>query len=179
MVGELKLHPVDFLFKMAPFAFVLCLFFAGLVDEYGGIKHEYLPVPYSNIFKLMLELFSNGLLAFFLNWTSFSSTKLTSPVTMAVVGNVKQAITIMLSMFLFGQKRTWLNMIGSLLTILGGCLYTYCSIVFGNQDKQEQQFTELSVTSIVEEGPDFTSPLTGKLGNSKFEFYKDTVAIIK
>ena len=166
MVGDLKLHPADFLFKMAPFAFTLCTMFAGMMDEYGTAIHEYLPEPHSKIWRLVLVLTFNGMIAFFLNWTSFTSTKLTSPVTMAVTGNVKQAITIMISMYIFGQKRTWLNMAGSLLTIFGGCLYTFCSIVFSDSDKQELPISNNS--SLLDE-PEFTSPGTSKFGSSTLD----------
>ncbi len=79
MVGDLKLHPADFLFKMAPFCFYTLHNVAGMMDEYGTAIHEYLPEPHSKIWLLVLVLTFNGLIAFFLNWTCFTSTNLLHP----------------------------------------------------------------------------------------------------
>ena len=161
MVGEMKLHPVDFLCKMTLFAFPICMFFAAVADEYDEVKHVYLPKSYSEITMLAVELLCNGLIAFFLNWTSFSANKLTSPVTMAVVGNVKQAVTIGLSMIIFGQKKTLMNTVGTLLAIAGGILYTYLSIVFNNRTKQQQRINDMT-SSIEENESELVTPLNGK-----------------
>ena len=125
------------------------------------VKHVYLPKSYSEITMLAVELFCNGLIAFFLNWTSFSANKLTSPVTMAVVGNVKQAVTIGLSMMIFGQKKTLMNTVGTLLAIAGGILYTYLSIVFNNRTKQQQRINDMT-SSIEENESELVTPLNGK-----------------
>lgn len=44
---------------------------------------------------------------------------------MNVVGNVKQVVMIILSVFMFGNKMTFMGILGSVICILGSMWYTY------------------------------------------------------
>ncbi|KAJ3105460.1 Kinesin-like protein kif19 [Phlyctochytrium planicorne] len=74
-------------------------------------------------FTLFAALFVNGLLAFFLNFVSFVANRRVGALSMTVAGNVKQSMTIGLSVWIFGYVISGLNGIGILLTLIGGAWY--------------------------------------------------------
>ncbi|KAJ3173434.1 UAA transporter [Geranomyces variabilis] len=72
-----------------------------------------------------LALLVNGALAFGLNVASFVANRRTSALTMCVAGNVKQVLSIILSVAIFQLHITTTNAGGILITLLGGIYYTY------------------------------------------------------
>ena len=77
---------------------------------------------------LILVLLSNGLLAFLLNWSSFASVKLTSPLTMTVVNNVKQVVAVLVAMWVYQPDTSPLNICGIVVTLVGFALYRYSQL---------------------------------------------------
>jgi hypothetical protein len=71
----------------------------------------------------ILVLFT-GVVSFGLNITSFYVNKVTSALTLTVVGNVKQAAVIFLSMFLFSEPVSVTKIAGILTTTMGGYYYS-------------------------------------------------------
>ena len=80
--------------------------------QIGDIDDNNLDPLISSITKLHLALLFNGLLAFMLNYVSFTANKRTSALSMTVAGNVKQAMSIGLSVFLYSYVVSFLNGIG-------------------------------------------------------------------
>ncbi|KAJ3167149.1 UAA transporter [Geranomyces variabilis] len=72
-----------------------------------------------------LALLVNGALAFGLNVASFVANRRTSALTMCVAGNVKQVLSIILSVAIFQLHITTTNAAGILITLLGGIWYSY------------------------------------------------------
>lgn len=60
-----------------------------------------------------------------LNVANFNAVKEGGPLMMNVVGNVKQVVMIILSVFMFGNKMTFMGILGSVICILGSMWYTY------------------------------------------------------
>jgi hypothetical protein len=56
----------------------------------------------------------SGLLAFLLNWSSFTANKATGALSMTVAGNVKQILTLMLAMILFESPTNPVHVWGTL-----------------------------------------------------------------
>jgi singapore isolate B (sub-type 7) whole genome shotgun sequence assembly, scaffold_28 len=77
--------------------------------------------PVSSILLLLVH----GMLAFALNVANFNAVKEGGPLMMNVVGNVKQVVMIILSVFMFGNKMTFMGILGSVICILGSMWYTY------------------------------------------------------
>lgn len=73
----------------------------------------------------LLLLVVHGMLAFALNVANFNAVKEGGPLMMNVVGNVKQVVMIILSVFMFGNKMTLMGIFGSVICILGSMWYTY------------------------------------------------------
>ena len=117
--------------------------------QIGSIDDKNLDPLISSITKLHLALLFNGLLAFMLNYVSFTANKRTSALSMTVAGNVKQAMSIGLSVFLYSYVVSFLNGIGkhhpsSLFlhyfrdygTLIGGAWYS--AIGLREKDKRKE-----------------------------------------
>lgn len=70
------------------------------------------------------SLLGNGAIAFLLNVVSFTANKKTSALTMTVAANVKQVMSIVLSVMIFNLTVTPLNALGIAVTLAGGMWYT-------------------------------------------------------
>lgn len=117
MTGSLKLSPLEVLFRMSPLAFVQGLTYSYLSGELAALKiSPTLPMTLRSTLPSRnqgLALAGNGILAFVLNIASFSANKNTGALTMTVCGNVKQCLTVLLGIVIFGVKVGWVNGIGS------------------------------------------------------------------
>lgn len=67
----------------------------------------------------------NAFAAFFLNVCNFFFTKLTSALTVTIVGNVKHVATIILSIVIFRNPVSLLNALGILITVAGAAAYSF------------------------------------------------------
>lgn len=119
-VGRLKLNPLDLLFRMSPLAFIQCLIYAHVTGELDRVHDFSVELMTWN---LAGSLLFNGLIAFGLNIVSFTANKKTSALTMTVAGNVKQVLSIILSIVIFDYAINSTNAFGILLTLLGGAWY--------------------------------------------------------
>lgn len=73
----------------------------------------------------LLILVVHGMLAFALNIANFNAVKEGGPLMMNVVGNVKQVVMILLSVFMFGNKIKPIGIFGSVVCILGSMWYSF------------------------------------------------------
>ncbi|KAI8984341.1 triose-phosphate transporter family-domain-containing protein [Mycotypha africana] len=121
-VGRLKLAPLDLLFRMSPLAFIQCIIYAYFTGELQDVMQF---SSQNMTADLAFGLFFNGLIAFGLNIVSFTANKKTSALTMTVAGNVKQVLSIILSVVIFDYAVTLMNSFGILLTLVGGAWYGY------------------------------------------------------
>jgi len=64
--------------------------------------------------RQVMILLLNGIIAFALNVISFTANKKTGALTMTVAANVKQILTIVLSIIFFHLTVTWMNALGML-----------------------------------------------------------------
>lgn len=64
------------------------------------------------------------MLAFALNIANFNAVKEGGPLMMNVVGNVKQVVMIILSVFLFKNKMRPIGILGSVICITGSIWYS-------------------------------------------------------
>jgi len=131
MTGPLALSPLEILFRMSPLAFVQALLYSHLTGEPSAFNISLtsrslptsitLPLP---SWTLTLALAGNGILAFVLNVSSFSANKNTGALTMTVCGNVKQCLTVLLGIVIFGVRVSLLNGVGMLVTLGGAAWYS-------------------------------------------------------
>jgi drug/metabolite transporter (DMT)-like permease len=116
LLGDL--HSFDLLHRMTPLAgmemFVLVI---------GTGEYSHIPEKNWGIGAILLVLLT-GVFAFTLNLTNFMATSHTSPLTVTIVGCIKQIVTIGLSVFIFDKRLTLLNWTGIVVTTIGGLWYS-------------------------------------------------------
>ncbi|KAI3611936.1 hypothetical protein WG66_016298 [Moniliophthora roreri] len=115
-----QLNALAFLHLLSPLALIQCLIFAQVSGELSRVRH-YAATEMSTG-KLFAIAF-NGCIAFGLNVVSFSANKRVGPLSMTVAANVKQVLTILLAVLIFNLTITNTNMVGIILTLLGGAWY--------------------------------------------------------
>eukprot|EP00727_Mastigamoeba_balamuthi_P007904 m51a1_g3734 hypothetical protein (362) ;mRNA; r:35048-36315 len=124
LVGAgLRFHPFDLLRTMASLS-VIHLSVVCLVTGEAASAIEWFRTSEQATLKFVGLLLLNGLAAFFLNVCNFFFTKLTSALTVTIVGNVKHVATIGLSIIMFKNPVTFYNAIGILTTIAGAACYS-------------------------------------------------------
>ncbi|KAF9433176.1 UAA transporter [Entomortierella beljakovae] len=122
LVGRLQLHPLDLLLRMSPLAFVQTIIFSWMTGELDSmVSWSKTEMSSSLVFALLI----NGIIAFFLNYVSFTANKKTSALTMTVAANVKQVLSIVIAVTVFHTTIGFLNGIGIIVTLLGGAVYSY------------------------------------------------------
>jgi hypothetical protein len=87
LTGDLKLHPMDLLYKMCPLALLQILFLSILTGEVSEIFSRWEELARSAAPQVVLF---SGILSFALNVSSFVANKVTSPLTLCIAANVKQ-----------------------------------------------------------------------------------------
>lgn len=137
LTGRLRLGPLELLYRMLPLAFIQTLVYGYVSGELSTIykatsfstydlsdlNTRDTQSPFVLDRTLVFKLALNGMIAFGLNVVSFTANKNTSALTMTVAGNVKQVITIVLSIVLFSLTVNLTNSFGIALTLLGGAWY--------------------------------------------------------
>ncbi|KAK3330725.1 TPT-domain-containing protein [Apodospora peruviana] len=121
MTGALALSPLETLLRMSPLAFMqaaICAIISGELSDFRATH------PEGPSRALVLVLLGNGFLAFMLNVSSFSTNKVAGALTMTVCGNIKQCITVLLGIVLFGVKVGFLNGLGMLIAMAGAAWYS-------------------------------------------------------
>ena len=98
--GSLRLSAMEVLYRMSPLALVQSLVLAYLSGEMAAFQ-TYMLVEHRLSIKIIVVLVVNGVIAFGLNVISFAANKKVGALTMTVAANVKQILTIVLSVAFF------------------------------------------------------------------------------
>ncbi|KAI1610059.1 triose-phosphate transporter family-domain-containing protein [Exophiala viscosa] len=135
MTGSLKLEPLEFLLRMSPFACLQSLIYSiwsgeisrmlAEIDQISSYPMDQIRYAAVGIFIIFL---GNGVLAFCLNISSFTTNKLVGALTMTVCGNVKQCMTIILGVVLFHVHIGALNALGLFITTCGAAVYSFVEL---------------------------------------------------
>ncbi|KAJ3029502.1 UNVERIFIED_CONTAM: UAA transporter [Siphonaria sp. JEL0065] len=134
----LKFHPIELLWRMSGLSFLQCFYISWVTGELDkclvlisklvvGWRTEQASF-WLNPTWLVGAVLVNGAMAFFLNYVSFSANKKVGALSIAVAGNVKQAMTLGLSVWIFGDVIGAVNGAGILLTLVGGAWYSMIGV---------------------------------------------------
>lgn len=129
LTGDLKLHPVDLIYKMAPLALVQLSLLSFLTGELDDIWANWNAYHQSGVFHMC---FISGVLSFSLNICSFMANKVTSPLTLSIAANIKQVLMILLSTVYFATPVSFVNGIGIIIVLIGGSRYSLVSVMENN-----------------------------------------------
>lgn len=132
------LHPLDLLLRMSPLACLQSLFYAFLLGESNALITFLSQLSLQSLTALSVKLTVNGLLAFGLNYVSFTANKKTSPLTMTVAANLKQCLSIVLGVWMFRLEVGWMNSLGIIIALVGGAWYAKVEFVSKTRLKLEQ-----------------------------------------
>lgn len=113
----LRLSALELLYRMSPIACVQSLLVAYLCGEFNRFE------PGSLSTAGVLILLVNGSIAFGLNVASFEANKRSGALTMTIAANIKQVLTVVLSIILWHIPVAAMNACGIVLTLLGGAWY--------------------------------------------------------
>ncbi|KAI4128835.1 MAG: hypothetical protein LQ338_002535 [Usnochroma carphineum] len=113
----LHLSALELLHRMSPIACVQSLVVAYITGEFDHFEPQLLGS------KGLLILLVNGIIAFGLNVASFEANKRSGALTMTIAANVKQVLTVVLSVIIWRVPVGALNAFGIVLTLTGGAWY--------------------------------------------------------
>ncbi|CAG8466967.1 2672_t:CDS:2 [Paraglomus brasilianum] len=141
MPGEEKLDKLNLMFFSSTIAFVLMVpiwawyegFAFGGFLLWGGDLGVSASV---SAWTILFYFFLNGTTHFFQNTLAFNILEITSPVTYSIASLVKRIFVITASIIWFGQKTTFIQGVGILLTFIGLHLYNRAK---GDVDKKERK----------------------------------------
>ncbi|KAL8732635.1 MAG: hypothetical protein Q9166_002610 [cf. Caloplaca sp. 2 TL-2023] len=113
----LHLGALELLYRMSPIACMQSLAVAYICGEFN--RFDASTLGRSSVLILLV----NGAIAFGLNVASFEANKRSGALTMTIAANVKQVLTIVLSVVLWNIPVGVMNACGIVLTIVGGAWY--------------------------------------------------------
>ena len=125
MTGTIKLPALELLQRMSSLAVLQSFACAWATGELSDFC-TYLEAKRGHRFlwTMVAALLGNGVIAFVLNVSSFQTNRMAGALTMTVCGNVKQCLTILLGIVLFGVKVGLLNGMGIVIAVLGAVWYS-------------------------------------------------------
>ena len=145
MVGPMKLHPLELIWRMSLPSVLQCLFYAHFFNELVRLPAFFIDSSNSFAYLATLKLLINGTLAMLLNYISFTANKKTSALAMTVAGNVKQALSIILAIYIFNTHVSLLNLVGVIIALVGGAWYTYESYSPRNNELHAKPYSYVMV----------------------------------
>jgi len=119
------LDPINFLFNLAPFAFLELIVLANYMEGPALLDYWNAPVDDDDdkAVSLVVFLIASGVVAFLLNLSTFFAIQCTSPLTFNVAGNFKAVINIVASCMVFHNRISLISGLGCAIAIAGVAWY--------------------------------------------------------
>eukprot|EP01137_Pigoraptor_chileana_P006545 Opistho-2@51034 len=122
-----KMHPMDGMFYISPTAFLTLLPFAAALEG-SQFVHSSVLFGASNggtLLMSVLIIVSAANIAFFMTLAEYLLVQRTSSLSFAVAGMVKEVVTILLSVVIFGDRHSPMNYAGLAISLCGIGMYNY------------------------------------------------------
>lgn len=107
----LHLTALEILYRLSPLAVAQSLFVGYIHGEVSAFRN-FASQPGNLNNKAILILLVNAAMAFGLNMTSFTANKKAGALTMTVAANLKQILTVLISITFWHLKVGWVNAVG-------------------------------------------------------------------
>ncbi|KAL6450462.1 YMD8 putative nucleotide-sugar transporter YMD8 [Candida maltosa Xu316] len=134
-------NSISTIFYVSP-GMCLILFVLGLIFE-GWSNFVSSEIWYTKgVFTTIILLIIPGVLAFMMTLCEFKLLTVAQVITLSVAGIFKELLTIVLSSIIFGDKLSFLNILGLVLTFVDILWYNYYRY-FENEDKKSQYRDDL------------------------------------
>lgn len=142
-----KMDSVTLLFYMAPWsaAFLAVL----MILSEGASPILMLITPADGVFNVICLLIVSGFNACLLNVTNFLVTSYTSPVTLQVLGNVKNCMAIGVSVAIFGNDLTFDQLVGVAVCLLGVWIYNKYGKTIKDSEKQLPNLNDVELPKLL------------------------------
>lgn len=143
--AKLKLHPVDLLYRVAHWSCLWLLICTFVFREHEAVLKAYANPKIWN-WTTLAVVAATALLSFLLNVTNFITNKETSPLTLTIGGNVKQVLSILISVMAFGSSLNYVNAFGM-------SLATVAAVAYSLEREYSAQRSKLKAGQTVRMGP--------------------------
>jgi len=134
-------NSINTIFYLSP-TMCVTLFFLGLIFE-GGSEFIHAEIwQERGIFTTLCLMIVPGFLAFMMTLCEFKLLSVVQVITLSIAGIFKELLTIALSSIIFGDKLSWLNMLGLFIT-LGDILWYNVYRFYQNKHEHSPMVGEL------------------------------------
>eukprot|EP00904_Undaria_pinnatifida_P007317 jgi/Undpi1/3715/HiC_scaffold_16.g07085.m1 len=131
LTGDMKMPPLHLLSRMAPLALCQMLFFAVAFGEVTGLNNDWDNLKGGTALYVVAL---TGLGSFSLNLCSLQANKVTSPLTLSILANVKQVLIIAFSTIAYSEPTTLLNVVGFVVVVVASTRYSMISVAERNRE---------------------------------------------
>ncbi|CAN0149079.1 unnamed protein product [Pylaiella littoralis] len=131
LTGDMKMPPMQLLSRMAPLALLQMVFFACAFGEVADLMNSWDELKGGTV---LYVVGITGLGSFSLNLCSLQANKVTSPLTLSIMANVKQVLVIAFSFVaLNGEVATPINIVGIVIVVVASTRYSMLSVAERNR----------------------------------------------
>eukprot|EP00903_Cladosiphon_okamuranus_P019395 g17833.t1 len=125
LTGDIKMPPLQLLSRMAPLALVQMALMAFAFGEVADLSNHWGELKGGSTLYVVLV---TGIGSFSLNLCSLQANKVTSPLTLSIMANVKQVLIIAFGTVAFHDPTSTLNVIGFVVVVAASTNYSLLSI---------------------------------------------------
>lgn len=117
-------NTITTIFYLSP-SMSLGLFIIGLMVEGGNNFINSTIWEVKGIFQTIILMIIPGILAFMMTLSEFKLLKVSQVITLSIAGIFKELLTIVISSFIFGDRLSWINIIGLVITFIDILWYNW------------------------------------------------------
>lgn len=142
-------NPLTLMSYVTPVMAVATALFSLVLDPWHEFRaSNYFNTPW-HVTRSFLLMFFGGTLAFFMVLTEYILVSVTSAVTVTIAGVVKEAVTILVAVFYFHDKFTWLKGVGLFTIMIGVSLFNWYKYLKLKKGKKSEDDSVGSLTTNV------------------------------
>ncbi|CBJ32541.1 conserved unknown protein [Ectocarpus siliculosus] len=139
LTGDIKMPPLQLLSRMAPLALVQMAVGALALGEVSSLVANWREIREG---WALYGVAITGVGSFSLNLCSLQANKVTSPLTLSIMANIKQVLIVAASSVVFKDTASTLNKFGFVVVILASTRYSMLSVSERNKSREVKALIE-------------------------------------